>query len=72
MKIINFEGCEYRLFIVDSIHERARHIECRNVSTGTLVCEIGYEGGGLGVLLPTKVEISLTLLMKVIDFAMNG
>lgn len=67
MTSFDFEGRDYRIFTIASIHEDNDFIECRDALTQDLVCEIRVGNSGCYFLQPVSKEANIGLLAKVFE-----
>lgn len=58
----------YRIFRVESIHEIDTFIECREVESNNLLCEIRFDEQGKAYVVSLAHEVDLDLFPALIDF----
>ncbi|MFI5733907.1 hypothetical protein ACIA49_27585 [Kribbella sp. NPDC051587] len=69
MKIVEFAGRQYRIFVVASIHEENDYVECRALDTGDIVCELRIDASGGLRLLPASWEADAEVVAEAIAYA---
>lgn len=66
--MLNVNGKDYRAFRVESIHEEDTFVECRDVASNELQCEIRIDRQRRAYLMPTSVEIDLEMLLALTEY----
>lgn len=66
--IRNINGRDYRIYRVESIHEDDTFVECSDMTSNELKCEVRITEQGESYLLPTMSEVDIRILSEVIEY----
>jgi hypothetical protein len=66
--MLDINGKSYRVFRVESIHEEDTFVECRDVNSNELSCEIRIDTKGKAFVLPFPSEVDLDVVAAVIEY----
>ena len=66
--MLDINGKQYRLFRVDSIHEDDIFVECREVDSVELVCEVRIDATRRAYVMPFAKEVDLEVLAAVVEY----
>ncbi len=66
--MLSVNGKNYRVFRVESIHEDGTFVECRDVVSNELQCEIRIDKQRRAYLMPTNIEVDLDMLPALIEY----